>query len=126
MSTIEEAERTAAAAGATPADGDLQVIGDSHLLRFATPADAEQLLALASDPAVTRFFSWGPYTSIDQPLAYVESLAAKRANGSLLEFVVVERATGAVVGVTGLTEFALRDRRVPHVDARRKRNAFAL
>lgn len=90
---------------------DLRVTGPTHLLRFAVPRDAEQLFQLGCDPAVTRFFSWGPYTSIQQPLAYVESLKARRANGTLIEFVVVERETGEIVGVTGLTEFSLRDRR---------------
>lgn len=90
---------------------DLQVAGNEYLLRLATLDDAGQLFELGRDPAVTRFFSWGPYTSIDQPVTYIESLAAKRESGALLEFVIVERATSAIVGVTGLTEFSLRDRR---------------
>ncbi|MBI5311489.1 MAG: GNAT family N-acetyltransferase [Actinobacteria bacterium] len=89
----------------------MQVIGPDYLLRLATDDDAEQLFELGKDPAVTRFFSWGPYTSIDEPRAYIAALAAKRDSGALLEFVIVERATGAIVGVTGLTEFSLRDRR---------------
>jgi ribosomal-protein-alanine N-acetyltransferase len=90
---------------------DLQVVGANYLLRLAAPEDAEQLFHLGQDPAVTRFFSWGPYTSADQPLKYIEDLQAKRDNGSLLEFVVVERETDAIVGVTGLTEFSKRDHR---------------
>lgn len=81
------------------------------MLRFATRDDAQQLFELASDPEVTRFFSWGPYNSIDEPLAYVASLAEKRASGALLEFVIVERASDTIQGVTGLTEFSKRDRR---------------
>ena len=53
---------------------DLQVVGESYMLRLATPDDAEQLFDLGEDPAVTRFFRWGPYTSIDQPLSYIEDL----------------------------------------------------
>ncbi len=90
---------------------DLQVIGKDYLLRLAVPEDAEQLLHLAEDPAVTRFFSWGPYTSIEQPQKYIADLQAKRDTGQLLEFVIVERATDNVVGVTGLTEFSKRDHR---------------
>lgn len=90
---------------------DLAVVGDRYSLRFAVPEDAERLFELGSDPAVTRFFSWGPYTSIDQPLKYIEDLQAKRDTGQLLEFVIVENETDLVVGVTGLTEFSLRDRR---------------
>ena len=104
-----EPETIAAPAPATA--GDLTVAGEKYLLRLATADDAEQLFELGKDPAVTRFFSWGPYTSIEQPLKYVEDLAPKRDSGALLEFIIVERATGEIVGVTGLTEFSLRDRR---------------
>lgn len=90
---------------------DLTVTGENYLLRFAAPGDAEQLFQLASDPAVTRFFSWGPYTSIEQPLKYIDDLQAKRDTGQLIEFVIVERATDTIVGVTGLTEFSKRDHR---------------
>src|SRR6476620_6280444 len=90
---------------------DLEVVGETHMLRLAVPEDAEQLFHLGEDPAVTRFFSWGPYTSIEQPLKYIEDLQAKRDNGSLLEFVIVDRETENIVGVTGLTEFSKRDHR---------------
>jgi ribosomal-protein-alanine N-acetyltransferase len=102
-----------AAAGPVTDTGadDLTVTGPTHLLRLATEDDAEQLFQLAGDPAVTRFFSWGPYTSVEEPLAYIRSLRAKRDDGSLLEFVIAKRDSGELVGVTGLTEFSLRDRR---------------
>jgi ribosomal-protein-alanine N-acetyltransferase len=90
---------------------DLQVIGADYLLRLAVPDDAEQLFKLGEDPAVTRFFSWGPYTSIEQPLKYIEDLQAKRDSGALLEFVIVNRESDDIVGVTGLTEFSKRDHR---------------
>lgn len=112
---VSSKNSTGTSSGGRTASGtagdDLLVTGSTHLLRFAVPDDAEQLLRIGNDPAVTRFFSWGPYTSIDQPLAYIESLKPRRENGTLMEFVVVERATGEIVGVTGLTEFSLRDRR---------------
>lgn len=96
---------------ATEQPVDLEVVGSDYLLRIAVPDDAEQLFDLGKDPAVTRFFSWGPYTSIEQPLKYIEDLQAKRDNGSLLEFIIVKRETDEIVGVTGLTEFSKRDRR---------------
>lgn len=93
------------------ASDELVIRSRTHLLRFATEDDAAELFELGSDPAVTRFFSWGPYASPDEPLAYVRSLSGKREDGSLLEFVVVDRDSDEIVGVTGLTEFSLRDRR---------------
>jgi ribosomal-protein-alanine N-acetyltransferase len=59
---------------------------------------------------VTRFFSWGPYTSIDQPQGYIASLEAKRDRGELLDFLIDHHEDGPI-GVTGLSELARRDRR---------------
>ena len=88
---------------------ELVVTGPRLSLRYATPADAPRLFELASDPAVTRFFSWGPYTELSQPEAYVASLALRRERGDLLDFVVV--SPDGVIGVTGLSEVVRRDRR---------------
>jgi ribosomal-protein-alanine N-acetyltransferase len=85
------------------------ITGPTLTLRYATREDAPRLLELASDPAVTRWFSWGPYTQLDQPEAYIESLGAKRENGELLDFVVVHPEDGPI-GVTGLSELSPRNR----------------
>ena len=52
--------------------------GPTLTLRLPERDDADALLELAGDPEVTRWFSWGPYTSIDQPLGYIEGLQAWR------------------------------------------------
>jgi [ribosomal protein S5]-alanine N-acetyltransferase len=96
---------TAAAHEADP----LVVDGPTLALRYATRADAPRLLELGSDDAVTRWFSWGPYTSAAQPEAYIDALPAKRAAGELLEFLVVHREHGPI-GVTGLSELSVRNR----------------
>jgi ribosomal-protein-alanine N-acetyltransferase len=88
---------------------DLQVRGPTLTLRYATPDDADALFALA-DAEATQWFSWGPYADRDGPLAYIEGLAAKREEGTLLDFLVVHSEHGPV-GVTGLSEYARRDRR---------------
>ena len=100
-----------AAAPAPPHEADpLVVTGPALTLRYATAADAPRLLELASDPAVTRWFSWGPYSAVGQPEAYIAGLPAKRSGGVLLDFLVVHPDDGPV-GVTGLSELAVRDRR---------------
>jgi ribosomal-protein-alanine N-acetyltransferase len=100
-----------AAAPAPPHEADpLIVTGPALTLRYAIAADAPRLLELASDPAVTRWFSWGPYSALAQPEAYIAGLPAKRALGELLDFLVVHPDDGPV-GVTGLSELATRDRR---------------
>lgn len=88
----------------------MEVVGPSLMLRYPTPADAPALLELGADSEVTRFFSWGPYTSVAQPARYIEGLAGERAGGERLEFLIVDPDHGPV-GITGLSEFSRRDRR---------------
>ncbi len=79
-------------------------------LRPPEPDDGEALLALASEAEVTRWFSWGPYTAIEQPLAYIERCAAQRESGEQLDLLIIDGERGAA-GITGLSEFSRRDRR---------------
>jgi [ribosomal protein S5]-alanine N-acetyltransferase len=88
----------------------LRIHGPRFALRYARLADAPALFELGRDPAVTRFFSWGPYTSIEQPEAYIAAQPARRDRGEQLDLLIVD-ANDRPVGVTGLTELARRDRR---------------
>jgi ribosomal-protein-alanine N-acetyltransferase len=88
----------------------LEVRGPSLTLRYARPDDAPALFELARDELVTRWFSWGPYRSVEEPRSYIDSLEGKREAGELLEFLIVHDEHGPV-GVTGLSELAARDRR---------------
>jgi len=88
----------------------LVVHGPRRSLRFAQADDAPRLFELAADPAVTRFFSWGPYTSLEQPAAYIAGLETQRSAGTLMDFLIVDPDDGPI-GVTGLSEVASRDRR---------------
>jgi ribosomal-protein-alanine N-acetyltransferase len=89
---------------------DLVIRGPKLTLRFATAADAPRLFELASDPAVTRFFSWGPYTEVGQAAAFIASQPEKRERGELMDF-LVDHETEGPIGVTGISEVARRDRR---------------
>lgn len=86
------------------------VRGPRLTLRYATAADAPGLLELGSDPEVTRFFSWGPYRDVSEPLAYIESLERKREAGERLEFIIAG-PDDVPIGVTGLSEHSARDLR---------------
>jgi [ribosomal protein S5]-alanine N-acetyltransferase len=86
------------------------VRGPSLQLRYARPEDADALFELASDPEVTRYFSWGPYRDREEPLRYIESLEPARETGERLEFLIVG-ADDRPLGVTGLSDFSLRDAR---------------
>jgi ribosomal-protein-alanine N-acetyltransferase len=114
VDVVEQADHAGAySIGAVPPAHEsdpLVVTGPTLSLRYARSHDAERLFEIASDPAVTRFFSWGPYTSLDQPQSYIASLEGKRERGELLDFLIVHHEDGPI-GVTGLSELARRDRR---------------
>ncbi|MFA9271429.1 MAG: GNAT family N-acetyltransferase [Baekduiaceae bacterium] len=84
--------------------------GPTLTLRIPTLSDAPALFALASDPDVTRWFSWGPYTEETQARAYLERLPGQRRRGEQLDLVQEHRDHG-IIGITGLSEFTPRDRR---------------
>lgn len=86
------------------------VRGPRLSLRYPGAGDAPALFELARDPEVTRWFSWGPYGSESEPLAYIESLHTQRERGERLEFVIVDELDRPL-GITGLSEFSARDRR---------------
>ncbi len=111
MYSIVAVTSASLASARPPHEADPLVVRGPRLsLRYATADDAPRLFELASDPAVTRFFSWGPYTNLEQPERYIASLPARREAGDLLDFLVVDPEAGPV-GVTGLSELARRDRR---------------
>lgn len=89
---------------------DLAVTGPNLRVRIPRVADAAALYRHAADPEVTRWFSWGPYTSEDEARIYLSGLPGQRARGEHLDL-VVERLEEGAIGVSGLSEFAVRDRR---------------
>src|SRR5581483_7625950 len=48
--------------------------------------------------------------TVEEPLAYIEGLAARRERGEQLDLLIVHREHGPI-GVTGLSELSRRDRR---------------
>lgn len=88
----------------------MELAGPTLTLRPLGLADVPALFALGSDPEVTRWFSWGPYASAEEPRAYVTEQLGRRARGEQLDLLMVHARDGAV-GVTGLSEWAVRDRR---------------
>jgi len=89
---------------------DLAVTGPTLRLRIPAADDAAGLFAHASDPAVTRWFSWGPYASVAEASAYLARLPGQRGRGDQLDL-VVEHLEAGPIGICGLAEFSARDRR---------------
>lgn len=88
----------------------VELHGPTLTLRYAAPEDAPALFELASDREVTRFFSWGPYVRLEEPVAYIVGLADRRDRGEQLDLLIVHREDGPI-GVVGLSELSRRDRR---------------
>lgn len=84
--------------------------GPTLALRPPGDADVEALFSLGQDPEVTRWFSWGPYTSVEQPRAWVAAQAGRRERGEALALAMVHREAG-LVGITELADWSVRDRR---------------
>jgi N-acetyltransferase len=89
---------------------DLAVTGPSLRVRIPRADDAAALYLHASDAEVTRWFSWGPYTSEDQAVAYLARLPGQRERGEQLDL-VVEHLRAGPIGIVGLAELSARDRR---------------
>lgn len=87
------------------------VSGPALTLRCPEERDAPALFALGSDPEVTRYFSWGPYTEQAQAEVFLAGLPAKRERGEVLELAIVHREHG-FAGIILLTEPSPRDRRI--------------
>jgi [ribosomal protein S5]-alanine N-acetyltransferase len=89
---------------------DLAVTGPSLRVRIPRADDAAALFRLASDPEVTRWFSWGPYISEEEAHAYLARLPGQRERGEQLDL-VVEHLQAGPIGIIGLAELSARDRR---------------
>ncbi len=93
-----------------PPVDDLALTGPTLRVRIPRDDDAAALYAQARDPDVTRWFSWGPYTSEAEARAYLARLGPQRAQGQHLDL-VIEHPEGGPIGISGLGEFVPRDRR---------------
>ena len=89
---------------------DLAVTGPSLRVRIPRADDAGALFRHASDPEVTRWFSWGPYVCEDEARAYLARLPGQRERGEQLDL-VVEHLRAGPIGIVGLAELSARDRR---------------
>lgn len=91
-------------------DDDLALTGEVLRVRIPRMEDAAGLFAAASDPEVTRWFSWGPYAAEDEARAYLERLPGERERGTQLDLVIEHQRDGPI-GIVGFSEIARRDRR---------------
>ena len=75
------------------------------VVRPLTEADLPSLLAINSDAEVVKHLGHPPWQSIADAEAWFARISKHQSAGSALEFVIVERQTGEVIGRCGLFEY---------------------
>ncbi len=87
--------------------GDLALVAGAFELRPLAAADAADVFAEFSDPAVTEFMDIDPLTDIGEAEAILQWAANLRALGAGVRWAISERATGAFVGTAGFNTLVL-------------------
>jgi RimJ/RimL family protein N-acetyltransferase len=80
-------------------------------LRWMEERDAEAHYAVFSDPDVTRYWSSGPWTSLDQSREHIAATQAAYADGSGMRLGVELIGTGELIGNVSLHRFVDASRR---------------
>jgi ribosomal-protein-alanine N-acetyltransferase len=86
------------------------VRGPRLSLQILRPEHADSLYELGRNPEISRFFSWSPYESVSEAVAFIDSLDRQRDAGERLELGIFGD-DGQLLGITGFSEFSRRDRR---------------
>jgi [ribosomal protein S5]-alanine N-acetyltransferase len=68
------------------------------ILRKPREGDLEDVLAVFSDPEVTRYWSGAPWTGMDNAREWLSRMNEGHANGTGLMLVLEDRASGCVIG----------------------------
>lgn len=86
--------------------------GSKVILRPMTLDDVAQLFEAARFPEIWRHTATDPIETIDQMAAYVNSALAEEAKGGSLPFVIIDRASGDIVGATRFANINAADHRL--------------
>ena len=81
------------------------------VLRPLAASDAGALLAVFSDPQVTRYWSSPPWTALEQADNYVAASAQALLDGAMLRLGIEVAATGTLAGQVALHHFDGQNRR---------------
>ena len=82
-----------------PAFGDTGVLEAEHvLLRLVTATDLPDLLLVNGEAEVTQFLPYASWQSLADAQAWFERVTQMQATGTGLQYVVVDKALGCVIG----------------------------
>lgn len=74
-------------------------------VRLVVESDLPAMLALNSDPEVTKFLGFAPWRSMADAEAWFQRISTMQSTGSALEFAIVAQDTGRLIGRCGLFEY---------------------
>jgi len=74
---------------------------DRLLLRMLTVEDADDVFDYARDPLVARYVSWDVHESVERTVTYLMALEGAYEMGDLVDWGVVLKETGRVIGSCG-------------------------
>jgi RimJ/RimL family protein N-acetyltransferase len=94
-----------------PALSPIELATPRLKLRWMDERDAAAHYAVFSDPEVARYWSSGPWTSLDQAREHIAAAQAAYADGSGMRLGVELVETGALIGSVSLHHFVDASRR---------------
>ena len=92
--------------------GTVTLTTERLILRRFEPGDAPAMFRnWASDPLVTRYMTWPPYTDVDGVRGYIDSVISKYDDPRTYDWMIVLKELGEPIGTIGVVE--VQD----HIDA---------
>ena len=79
---------------------EVRIESDRLLQRLVEERDLRDLLDVLNDDEVTRFLPYRTWNAIDDAHAWYERISRLQDDGNARQFVIVEKATGKVIGAS--------------------------
>lgn len=105
--TVTQTPVTQTAATLTP----VTVATPRLRLRPLSDADVPALFAIFSHPEVMRYWSWPPYTTLDQARTMVQNIQEGYRSGEFLQLGIERRSDAVLLGTCTLFSFSATSRR---------------
>jgi [ribosomal protein S5]-alanine N-acetyltransferase len=81
------------------------------ILRQMTFADAEDIFAFAQDPDLSKYVTWSVHRSLRDTKDYLDTVLYNHATGESMNWGIVHKQDGKLIGTCGLYNFNLNHKR---------------
>ena len=82
-----------------------QLETDRLVMRMLSLDDAADIFDYTSDPEFARYLSWGPATSVEEPIAFLSDTMFRRQLGDVAAWGLVAKDSNRVIGTCGFTNW---------------------